>query len=356
MGHHEIRNLSCVLPSELQRVAVDLLVANGADGQEAESVAAALVWADTVDRPSQGVSRLDILIPRLRKGLLRSPCNPEVTHSRAGAIRISGHGGFGHHLATLGMRQAIEAAASQGMAVTTVSDSNYFGAAGYYAQLAAEAGMIGLAASNSYPKVAAHGGTRPVLGTNPLAAGIPRSNGRHILLDMATAAAAGSTVRELQQAGNPLPSGTAVGEDGAALTDPGAIDSGALLPFGGAKGYGLGLVVEILCGVLSGAGIAGGVGSLYRDFDRSGNNGHFLAAIDVGAFMDAQQFASRLDMLVGKLRESSTTGVAEGVRYPGERCWAAAERHAAQGIHLASKTHQMLDELAAEHAIPIPWR
>lgn len=167
MAGLETRHVSVLTPAVLAGLSTDLLVANGADQGEARSVAAALVWADTVGRHTQGVSRLEILVSRLRNKLIRSPCQAQIDRRRPGIIQIAGRGGFGHYLGVLGMQQAMAAASEQGVAMCSVADSNYFGAAGYYANLAAEAGMIGLAASNSFAKVAAHGGTRAVLGTNP---------------------------------------------------------------------------------------------------------------------------------------------------------------------------------------------
>ena len=342
-----------VAATELVPWVGQLLVRHGADATEAAHVAAALVWADQVGRANQGVSRLEILVRRLRSGAIRSPCQATSTRPGPGVIHVDGGGGFGHHLATVAMRSVIETAGSQGIAMATVADSNYFGAAGYYAWLAAEAGMVGIAMSNSFAKVAAHGGTRPVLGTNPLAVAAPRADGRHLLLDMATAASAGSSVRELAASGGSLPAGTAVTPDGQPLTDPQRLSEGALLPFGGARGYGLAVVVEVLSGVLTGAGIGPEVGSMYRDMDRGGDNGHFLLAIDVAGIMGSDAFDARLGRLMAMLRTSASS---EGgaVRYPGEARWSVMERQRRDGIELSDGTRASLQRLAADVSLRLP--
>ena len=111
---------------------------------------------------------------------------------------------MGHFVAVVAMKQAIALARQHGSGAVAVRNSNFFGAAGYYVDMAARAGCVGLCFSNSFPKVAAHGGTKPVLGTNPLAMGVPRGEGESLILDMATSAAAGSTVRRAVELGEPL--------------------------------------------------------------------------------------------------------------------------------------------------------
>src|SRR4029077_4137174 len=129
--------------------------------------------------------------------------------------------------------------------------------------------------------VVAHGGLKQVLGTNPFAFGSPPKDGEHVLFDMATSALAGSTVREHIAKGEPLPEGLAIDGNGKPITDPAKVNEGALLPFGGPKGFGLSLLVEILSGVLTGAGVGSGVHSMYSDFSRSGDNWPFLMVIEL---------------------------------------------------------------------------
>ncbi|NJM29022.1 MAG: Ldh family oxidoreductase [Rhizobiales bacterium] len=197
--------------------------------------------------------------------------------------RLEGDSAMGFYPAAEAMRAAIIMARDTGIGSVGVRNSNFHGAGAYYVNLAAEAGLIGLALSNSFPKVAAHGGLLPVIGTNPFAFGAPRRNDEHLLFDMATSVMAGSSLRAAE----------AKGEASAEhLTG-----AGALLPFGGAKGFGIGLMVEILAGVLTGAGFGPGVSSMYGATGEPGENGHYMMAIDPARFMGLETFLDRMDQL-----------------------------------------------------------
>jgi LDH2 family malate/lactate/ureidoglycolate dehydrogenase len=212
--------------------------------------------------------------------------------------------------------------------------------------------MIGLAMSNSYPKVTAYDGLKPVLGTNPFAFGAPRRNGQSLMLDMATSALAGSTVREHISKGEPLPVGLAIDADGNPITDPKKVGEGALLPFGGAKGYGLALLVEMLAGVITGAGISHGVASMYHDFTESGHNGHFLMALDISRWMSLETYHERLESLI-EIIKSSYPG--REVLLPGEIRWQHYEDNLANGIRVEHKVRRLLLELSQSHGIMPPW-
>ena len=180
----------------------------------------------------------------------------------------------------LAVDRACDIAAKQGVGVVGVTGSNFFGAGAYYAELAARRGMISLVLSNSFPKVAAPGGLNAVLGTNPFTFGAPRRDGRSILVDMSTAAVAGSTVREKAAKGEMFEPGVAIDAAGEPILDPNKVMAGTLLPAAGGKGFGLAILVEILSAVLTGAGISRELGSMYKHVDAGGKNGHFILALD----------------------------------------------------------------------------
>jgi LDH2 family malate/lactate/ureidoglycolate dehydrogenase len=250
---------------------------------------------------------------------------------------VRGGGGAGHHVARVAMAHAIALARDQGVGAVTAVQSNYLGAAGYYVNQAAMEGMLGIASSNSFPKVLAHGGRRAALGTNPIAFGAPRSNGEAMIIDMATSAVAGSTVRK------PGVAGVVEGVDIHA--------SGALLPFGGAKGYALGVMVELLCGVLAGPGMAQSVCSMYEQPAANGDNGHFMLAIDIARFLPLPLYYERLETLIRWLEASGDAGM---VRSPGARRWSARRENAARGIALDMPTAQALRELCHEYGLRLP--
>lgn len=321
---------------ELLALARDLLAAAGASAEQAQAVADALVWSDLAGRGSQGVWRLPILCRRLRQGGIRGAARPVFEQLGPGVGRVHGKGGAGHHVAALAMDHAIGLAREQGIGAVSALDSNYFGAAAYYVNRAATAGMIGIAASNSFAKVLAHGGRRPALGTNPIAFGAPRASGEAVLVDMATSGAAGSTARIAPAT---LQAGVTVDA------------SGALLPLGGAKGYALGVMIEILCGVLAGPGIGATVRSMYGEPGRAGANGHFMLAIDIQRFLPIELFHGRMDELAAGLQASGDPGV---IRLPGAQRWHAYRNSLACGIALDASTAQAVLALCCDSGLAPP--
>lgn len=341
--------MSVIALDELTAFAAEILVAAGADREQAAAVAEVLVWSDSVGRPNQGVWRLPILCKRLSAGLFHCPCRVRIDDRAAAVAVIDGDNGIGHYVARVAADAAIERAAKNGVAAVGVSNSNFLGALGYYVQRIAARGMLAILFSNSFPKVAPHGGTKPVLGTNPLAFAAPRRDGKSIIVDLATAASAGSDITKAAELGQPLPVGIAIDREGRPITDPTKANQGALLPVGGAKGYALGLVVEILAGVATGAGIAHGVRSMYSDFENPGNSGHFFVAIDINTLMPLDRFYERMEILVEAIRDC------EGVLLPGEARWRAqAETEAAGGVALDEQTTAALAKLAESLKVPMP--
>jgi LDH2 family malate/lactate/ureidoglycolate dehydrogenase len=327
-----------------------IMEAHGVDSDQVRTVAKNLVWNELVGRPNFGVLRLPILMERVRRGVLRGSCQPQFEAVSETMARLDGDDGFGQYVAEIGMRRAIAMAHKGGLGVVGVRNSNFFGTGAYFVQLAAEAGMMGFAASNSFPKVAAHGGILPALGTNPFAFSAPRRNGESMLLDLATSALAGSTVREHIAKGEDLPAGLVVDGNGAPITDPRKVADGALLPFGGAKGFGLALMVEILAGVITGAGVAHGVKSMYADFAESGHSGHFLLALDISRWITLEEYFARFETLIAAVRASNPNG---GVRLPGEIRWQAFRENRDRGIRLEPRLMAALAALSepCEHAI-----
>ncbi len=330
-----------------------MLAAGGVDAVQASSVADNLMWCDMAGRRNHGIERLPILLKRVRTGGIKCPCHPQILRLAPAVGRINADSGFGHHAGKIGMDLACELAAETGVGVAGICNSNFFGAGAYYVQLAAARGLIGLAVSNSFPKVAAYGGIAPVLGTNPLAFSAPRADGRSILIDMSTAAMAGSSVREAIAKGELLEPGLAIDTDGAPIRDPAQAASGTLLPAAGPKGFGLAILVELLSGVLTGAGVASEVASMYADLDQSGNNGQLLLAIDINRWMPLEQFYQRVDALAIAL----TTPVgSHGVRLPGDERWEEISRSKHEGILIEDHIFAQIEQLAGSLGVPLDWR
>ena len=332
--------------------AVAVLSGEGADREQARIFAEALLWSDRIGRPTHGVWRLPAYLKRFVDGLIKCPCEPRFEIGGPSIGKLDGGGGFGHVVGHLGMQKAIELAGESGVGVIAARNSNHFGTGGYFVDLAARRGMLGIATSNSIAKLAPFGGVAPVFGTNPLAIGAPRGNGEPIILDMATAAVSGASVIRAAQNGETLPEGILVDRQGLPMTDPTKAGEGAMLPFGGAKGAGLVFFVELLSAVISGAALSSGVRSMFNDFSGNGDNGHCFIAIDLARLLPMDSYYARLEELVGQVKAASPDG--GEVRLPGESRWRIMAESAAHGVRLDAKMIAELQQLAEQHGVALP--
>lgn len=335
-----------------RRALGDLITGAGVDPAQAETLAENLAWCDMAGRRNHGIERLPIMLARVTSGGIKSPCEPRFEERGACVAMLDADGGFGHHAARLAMDRACAIASRQGIGAVGVRNSNFYGAGAYYSQLAAQRGMIGIALSNSFPKVAAHGGTRPVLGTNPLSFAAPRDDHRSIIVDMSTAALAGSTVREAMAKGTSLAPGLAIDATGAPVVDPASAAAATLLPAAGAKGFGLAIMVEILSGILTGAGVGGEVRSMYHDLENQGGNGHFMLAIDIGWWMPLDRFGARMEALRNWLIPPDAP---DGPRLPGDARWREIARSQSDGVLVEDHTLGAIQKLAEELGLQLAW-
>lgn len=341
-----------ISPSELTAFCASMLRKGGVDPAQSETVTANLIWCDMVGRRNHGVERLPILLKHVAAKTIHCPCAPKFETLSDTLVRLDADQAFGHHAGRLAIDRACDVASEQGIGVVGVTNSNFFGAGAYYANRAAERGMVSLVFSNSFPKVAAPGGMRAFLGTNPFAFGAPQRDGHALLVDMSTGSVAGSTVREKAAKGEQFPDGVAIDADGQPIHDPNQVLQGTLLPAAGAKGFGIALMVEVLGAVLTGAAISQQVGSMYKQLDRSGNNGHFMMAMDVSRWMPMDEFYARMDLLTQFASESGLDGT---VRLPGDARWAVFEESLRDGIMVEDNTRLRLTELAENLGVEVPW-
>lgn len=339
---------------DLRAFAASLLTAAGTIPEEADITAKALVWADLVGRPTQGVWRLKEICPRVRRGLIRSPCEPEFIQTREGVFQVDGRNGSGRYVGHLGMEKAIETARRHGVCLVAVKNSNHNGAAAYYVELAAKAGMLGFAFTNAPRRVAAYGGASPVFGTNPFAFGAPLRDGNSVLIDFSTSAIAGSILRKGAETNQPVPAGVAVDSKGNAGI---AAENGpvTLLPFGGAKGFCLGLLVEILAAVVTGSPMSFQIPSMLENPDASRPTGHAFLAMDIAALLPPDAYHARMEMLVAAIKGSALLPGVTEILLPGETRWRNYRKQLKEGVCLDSNTLESLRSLAAEMGIKPPW-
>ena len=278
----------------------------------------AMTYADLAGIDSHGLSMLMMYEGGLHAGKLELAARPRVVREGPATALLDAGAGLGHPAGVKAMRLAIEKALAVGVGAVAVRNSHHFGAAGYYAAMAPERGLLGLVASSTRDvTVIPTRGTVPVLGTNPLAFAAPAGRNRPFLLDMSTSTAAANKVKVYELNGRPVPVGWVLDERGAPVTDPAramdlvwrrtAARGGGLTPLGGAeetgshKGYGLGVMVQLLASTLAGASFSP-VRRRDRGPDAPDDIGHLFLALDPRAFRGEGEFEQDADVVLDALR------------------------------------------------------
>ena len=346
-----------VAVAELDGFAVAALRAVGASEAHARLTADALIAADTWGVFTHGTKLLPGYLRRLRGGGIRTDAEPEVVAEGPAWAVVDGRSALGQVSGAFATAAAVRKAKAAGIGYAGVRNSNHFGAAGYYAGLAAREGLIGIAVCNDIPSVAAPGSRRAVTGTNPIAYALPAGDRDPILLDIALSTVAGGKVYAARQAGRPIPPDWLIGPDGRPTADaelyPG---TAALAPAGGHKGYGLALLVEGLSALLTGAAMTWQVGDWMRG-DAAVPTGHGAAflAVDVNAIAPPGEFARRVGELIDEVHAAPPAEGVERVLLPGEREWANRRRAAAEGVELPADMAAAVEAAARDAGVAPPW-
>jgi ureidoglycolate dehydrogenase (NAD+) len=340
--------MDLVAPARLEQWVARVAGALGYREMDAHYLAASLVDANLRGVDSHGVIRLPIYARRIESGLVDPTATPRV-ESAMGTVRVDAQGAPGQLAAREACRALVTAGRAHGVATATVRGSAHFGAAGFYARALAAEGFVALVVSNSEPIVVPFGGQDALLGTNPIAFAAPTGD-EHFSLDMATSASAMGKVLVAQTTGESIPADWGVDANGRPTTDPDAVV--ALLPLGGAKGYALGMMVEILAGVLSGAAMARDLGNQYVDMDRPQNIGHWMLAIDVAAFMPLTEFTDRMQALATMVRATAAVDPDRPILLPGEPEQRICARRRHEGIPLPPDTVGELTAIGARYHTP----
>lgn len=341
--------------NNLLQFMTEYFVFFGVPAEDARVAAEILLAADLRGVDSHGIIRLYSYYGcRLKAGMV-NPLTPlSVTRQTLTTTAFDAGNGLGLVAGQRAMQHCIAKAQDCGAAVVTVRNSNHYGIAGYYAMMALEHDMIGLSFTNSQALVAPTYGSAAMLGTNPIAVAVPTGRNRPFVLDMATSIVPIGRITVYEKSGQPIPAGWGIDHDGRVVTDPHAVlDGGALMPLGGTdilrgyKGYGLALVVDILCGVLAGADFSNQVGKP-DNMTRNANVGHCFAAIKIDAFRDIVEFKNDMDHLLNLLKNSPKAIDQDRIYIHGEKEFERAEKYQADGIPLLEPVVKMLKQEAAE--------
>lgn len=317
---------------------------------ETDAVASAqvLVMTDAWGIFTHGTKSLNGYLRRLYGGGLNPHARPAVVADGPAWAIIDGQSALAMVTSRLAMQVAIAKATTQGIAYVGVRNSCHFGAAGYYAWLAAKEGLIGIAMANDIPSVTAPGARGAITGSNPLAYAIPADKHQPIILDMAISTVAGGKVNAAKALGLPIPDNWIVDRDGRPTTDPSQFFAGgALLPMAAHKGYGLALLIETLSGILSGAAITWGIRSwMLADASLTTEHGAAFLAIDPRCVIPEGRFRSRVDALIDEIHAAPKAEGSERISVPGEREWDNYQRALNEGIPLPADVWECLQSAA----------
>lgn len=284
-------NISIV---NLKQVVLDVLVKVGVSGADATIILDTILFANRRGVATHGVGRLPLYVHKIAAGHYNPNNEIEVLADNAAYALLDARNGFGQVAAYKATMMAIEKAKKYGIAVVGVRNSNNFGTAGYFGDMAAREGCAAMVYANAAPAIAPTGGNKTIFGTNPLCYAYPGDEDHDpILLDMATTIAARGKIRLAAKNGEKIPLDWAIGPDGQPTDDPNVALKGSLLPIGGYKGYGLSMFVDIFAGMLTGSHYAGGVRNLSK-MDEDSGNGHLFVVIDLDKFMTIDEKRERI--------------------------------------------------------------
>ncbi len=284
----------------------------GARSDVAGQVAHAVRIAESNGNKICGLYYLDSYCTQLKTGRVIGDAEPEVHVDRPGAVRVDGKMGFAQAAFAAGLPAALESAKANGICGFAIEHTHTCTSLGYFTEQLAHAGMLAIGATNATPRVAPPGGSKAVLGTNPIAMAVPDGEGGVAFqFDFSTSAVALGKITMANAAGEEIPLGWAVDADGKPTTDPKAALEGSLVSSGGYKGYGIGLMVEVLAAALTGTNLSADVPPLKAPEGPPHNLGQFYIVIDPSAYSDAG-FYDHLAALAASITEQP------GARLPGQ--------------------------------------
>ena len=329
---------------KLHRYITDIFINTGLSKEHAEIVADNLITAEMRNVRSHGLVQVGHYVDLYKRGVYNAVPDVKIIREDESTALIDADRGPGAPVGKYAMNIAIEKAKKNGIAAVSVKNATHFGMAAYYAMDAAIDDLIGLAFTNTPPLVAPYSGYKKEIGTNPFCAAFPSGSGRPVIFDAATSQAAYNKIFFARKEGNRIPFGWAVDGNGNATDDPASvIDGGALLPYGGYKGYGLAFVLELLTGILS--------GSTVDETGRSGipeldSIGFLFVAIDVSRFIDIGLFKSAVDSFAGRLLSSPQSGD-DRIYIPGEKEYQSYDDALVNGISIYEETEAELRKLGS---------
>jgi len=330
--------------SEIQMLKFisETLIAAGLSTDEADICAKASLFADLRGTTTHGIVYIvRKTLDSIRECRTVSGSQPTVIKESSSTALVKGAGVVGPLLGEYSMDLAIEKAREQGVGIINTFNGNPIGMLGYYANISAEKSMLGIVMANTAPAAAPFGATSAVLGTNPFAYAAPAQNSRPILFDIATTVAAAGKLSRAKRRGERLPDDWIIGSDGKPITDPAKADEGVMLPCGGHKGSGFGILIHLLTGGLSETSIGGDPTHGHPDANKRGQGALYMA-IDPEYFGTKDGFAAMVERQIGFIHDAQPLPGARSPIYPGQRGWSELDARRKNGIPVPDDDWQVV--------------
>lgn len=341
--------------AHLKRFCQVVLEGIGMNRENAHVVADSLINANLEGVDSHGISRLPIYVKRFMDQRITLNPHVQMVKKSPSVLLVDGDHGLGHISSYRAILEGMKMAKKSGVTAVAIKNSNHFGTASYFCQLACRHSMALMGCTNSPSGIAPWGGKKAFFGTNPIAFGFPTGNGRPVIIDLSTSIVARGKIILAAKQKKTIPDGWAIDENGQPTNDPEAALRGAVLPLGGAKGAALAMAVEILTGILSGAAFGPHVKNIYDDLEtEKANVGHFFMVVDIEQFLDLQTFFESINRFLEEMKATPKIPGFEDIRYPGERRKREKEVRLAAGIPLSLSVEEELKKMANQFHISFP--
>lgn len=337
--------MSYITIESLRETTQELLKTWQVPKEQAKVITDTIVYAHNHEKHTHGITRMPIYEKKMRLGLMPRNTVVEKIMDTVSMTVFDCNNGFGQIAADIAMRNCIEKAKKTGVGISFVRNSNNFGVAGYFGEIAANEEMVGMVVTSSGPAVAPPGGTKSIFGTNPICYAFPSKNG-NIVLDMAISEAARGKIRLAEKNGEKIPFGWAVDREGNPTDNPTEALKGNMLAIGGVKGFGLAMSIDILAGLLSGSAFGGEIKPLGAE-DAPSRHGHMMLAIDISKLMTVEEYDKKIEQLILAVKGCGEDG---NIYMPGEKSGRNALKNAVK-VELKDKQIQDYNELAKKFEV-----
>ena len=338
--------------SSLRRYGEAIAEKAGMSRKDAKNMMENLLEADLRGIRSHGFTKLLGYMMRIERGITSPTAQPVITSDGGTTFSIDGNNGMGSTIGCFTMDECIRRAGEYGVSFGAVRNASHYGFGGFYAMRAAKAGMIGFSICDAPALQAAYGGMSAVLGTNPLSVAVPSGKYPDFVLDMATSTVAKGKIALALKEGRTIPDTWALDTGGNPTTDPEAANRGVLTPLGGAKGYALALLIDVICSCLAGGNNSRRIERMFEDPTKPSGVGYFMGAIDISRFVPLEVFKTRADEMYEEIKSSPAAPGFSEIMIPGEIEYRMEQKNMLEGIDISEAILKELAELSEKYEVP----